>query len=211
MKWEVARAWILVGLLALGADSAPAPCQAQSTPGSESPPNILLILSDDQRWDTIGALGNSEIHTPNLDRLVARGFTFNNAYCMGSMIGAVLSTKPYHADDWPFPMRIPTTPHPAQTPPGVHVLPTLLGQAGYATFHSGKSGNVCRFGNAASQLTLRQTAARPDPPSSMPTTRSHFLPSTNPGSRSSFTWLRRSRTTRDWHHRGLPGFTTPLS
>src|SRR5690349_2180713 len=52
-------------------------------------PNILLILADDQRWDTIGALGNPQIRTPNLDRLVARGFHFTNAYCMGTMIGAV--------------------------------------------------------------------------------------------------------------------------
>ena len=34
-------------------------------------PNILFILADDQRWDTIGALGNPQIQTPNLDR--ARG------------------------------------------------------------------------------------------------------------------------------------------
>ncbi len=149
MKCEVARASILVGLLALGANSAPAPCEAQSTPGSKSPPNILLILSDDQRWDTIAALGNPEIHTPNLDRLVARGFTFNNAYCMGSMIGAVCLPSRTMLITGRSLSRIPETPHPATPPPGVHVLPTLLGQAGYVTFHSGKSGNVCRFGNAA--------------------------------------------------------------
>ncbi len=149
MKWEVARAWILVGLCALDANSANAPCSAQSTPGSKSPPNILLILADDQRWDTIGALGNSEIHTPNLDRLVARGFTFNNAYCMGSMIGAVCLPSRTMLMTGRSLWRIPETPHPATTPPGVHVLPTLLGQAGYVTFHSGKAGNVCRFGNAA--------------------------------------------------------------
>ena len=89
MKYEIARVWILVGLCTLGANSTIAPFRAQSTPGSKSPPNILLILTDDQRWDTIAALGNPAIRTSNLDRLVARGFTFNNAYCMGSMIGAV--------------------------------------------------------------------------------------------------------------------------
>ena len=43
-------------------------------------PNVLFIMTDQQRFDTIAALGNSHIHTPNLDRLVRRGFAFENAY-----------------------------------------------------------------------------------------------------------------------------------
>ncbi|MGN7356649.1 sulfatase family protein [Paenibacillus sp. SAF-054] len=43
-------------------------------------PNILLITTDQQHWNTIGAL-NPEIHTPNLDRLVREGTTFTRAYC----------------------------------------------------------------------------------------------------------------------------------
>lgn len=43
-------------------------------------PNILLITSDQQHWNTIGAF-NSEIDTPNLDRLVKEGTTFDRAYC----------------------------------------------------------------------------------------------------------------------------------
>ena len=43
-------------------------------------PNILILLSDDQRPDTIGALGNPAIRTPNLDRLVKRGHAFTRAY-----------------------------------------------------------------------------------------------------------------------------------
>lgn len=38
-------------------------------------PNVLFIITDDQRFDTIHALGNSEIITPNLDKLAARGTT----------------------------------------------------------------------------------------------------------------------------------------
>lgn len=44
-------------------------------------PNILWICTDQQRWDTIHALGNRFIHTPNLDGLVERGVAFNRAYC----------------------------------------------------------------------------------------------------------------------------------
>ncbi|APZ95615.1 sulfatase-like hydrolase/transferase [Fuerstiella marisgermanici] len=45
------------------------------------PPNILLIVSDDQRPDTIHALGNDIIQTPNLDRLVQQGSSFTRATC----------------------------------------------------------------------------------------------------------------------------------
>ncbi|GIP37873.1 sulfatase [Paenibacillus sp. J31TS4] len=43
-------------------------------------PNILLITSDQQHWNTIGAF-NPEISTPHLDRLVREGTTFTRAYC----------------------------------------------------------------------------------------------------------------------------------
>jgi choline-sulfatase len=43
-------------------------------------PDILFIMTDQQRFDTIAALGNSHIYTPNLDRLVRRGISFSNAY-----------------------------------------------------------------------------------------------------------------------------------
>ena len=43
-------------------------------------PNILFVMTDQQRFDTIAALGNTHIHTPNLDRLVKRGLAFTNAY-----------------------------------------------------------------------------------------------------------------------------------
>jgi len=43
-------------------------------------PNILFLFTDQQRFDTIRALGNSVIRTPNLDRLVRGGTSFTNAY-----------------------------------------------------------------------------------------------------------------------------------
>ena len=54
-----------------------------------SHPNVLFILTDDQRYGTIGALGNPEIRTPNLDRLAARGTAFTRAYIPGGTTGAV--------------------------------------------------------------------------------------------------------------------------
>ncbi len=43
-------------------------------------PNIVLITSDHQQWNTIGAF-NDEIEIPNLDRLVKEGTTFTITYC----------------------------------------------------------------------------------------------------------------------------------
>jgi len=43
-------------------------------------PNILILFTDMQRADTIHALGNPVIKTPNLDRLVKEGTAFTNCY-----------------------------------------------------------------------------------------------------------------------------------
>ncbi|MBR0536238.1 MAG: sulfatase-like hydrolase/transferase [Clostridia bacterium] len=51
--------------------------------------NVLFIITDDQRFDTIHALGNDEIITPNLDRLVERGTAFTRAHIAGGTCGAV--------------------------------------------------------------------------------------------------------------------------
>ncbi len=47
----------------------------------DSTPNLLLLITDQQRWDTLHALGNSTLVTPNLDRLVSGGTAFTSAYC----------------------------------------------------------------------------------------------------------------------------------
>ena len=52
-------------------------------------PNVLFFFTDDQRFDTIGALGNPHIKTPNMDWLVENGTTFENAYIMGGTDEAV--------------------------------------------------------------------------------------------------------------------------
>ena len=52
-------------------------------------PNIVFLFTDDQRFDTISALGNPEIDTPNMDRIVAKGTAFTNAHIMGGTHVAV--------------------------------------------------------------------------------------------------------------------------
>ena len=43
-------------------------------------PNIVFIITDQQRFDTIGALGFDHVDTPHLDRLVREGVSFTNAH-----------------------------------------------------------------------------------------------------------------------------------
>ncbi len=56
-------------------------------------PNIVFIFTDDQTYTSINALGNKEIITPNIDKLVKNGTTFTNAYNMGSWSGAVCAAS----------------------------------------------------------------------------------------------------------------------
>jgi arylsulfatase A-like enzyme len=53
--------------------------------------NVLFLITDDQSFDTIAALGNSHIQTPNMDRLLKGGVAFKNAYIMGGTSPAVCS------------------------------------------------------------------------------------------------------------------------
>ena len=106
---------------------------------SNQRPNILVLFTDDQRFDTIAALGNDAVHTPNMDRLVARGTTFRHAYIMGGSNAAVCMPSRamlmtgrylYHLDGE------------GQTiPPGHVMLPQLLRGHGYATCGIGKWHN----------------------------------------------------------------------
>ena len=52
-------------------------------------PNVLLIITDDQRFDTLHALGNEAIRTPNLDRLARRGTAFLQTHIPSGTCGAV--------------------------------------------------------------------------------------------------------------------------
>ena len=52
-------------------------------------PNILFIFADDQMFNTIGALKDCPVKTPNLDRLMANGVSFSHTYNQGSFSAAV--------------------------------------------------------------------------------------------------------------------------
>ncbi|MGE4618290.1 MAG: sulfatase-like hydrolase/transferase [Planctomycetota bacterium] len=116
--------------------------------GQQTQPNILWIVSDDQRADTIGALGNDEIQTPSLDRLVRQGIRFTSAYCMGSTSGAVCAPSRYMMMTGRSLHRLPGNVF--NIPEQEVTLPQLLGEAGWVTFFTGKWHN----GKAAFQRSF---------------------------------------------------------
>jgi arylsulfatase A-like enzyme len=102
-----------------------------------APPNLVLVVSDDQRPDTIAALHGSHLRTPNLDRLAARGTVFTRAYagypiCHVSRAELLTGCTAFRA----YP-NYPAGP----IDPALPQLAATLGTAGYRTWYSGKWHN----------------------------------------------------------------------
>ena len=55
-------------------------------------PNIIFILTDDQRWDALGFAGNPIIKTPNMDNLASEGLYFKNAFVTTPICAASRAT-----------------------------------------------------------------------------------------------------------------------
>lgn len=100
-----------------------------------SKPNILFLFSDDQRADTITALGNPHIQTPHLDRLAHQGTAFTRAYCMGAQQGAVCVPSRAMLMSGRTLFRASVTLDDQAT------WPEMFARAGYATFMTGKWHN----------------------------------------------------------------------
>jgi len=97
-------------------------------------PNILIIYTDQQRWDTIRYAGNPNIITPNLDDLASRGVLFKNAFsnapvCMPSRM-SMLSGQ--------YPSTLGVCCNGIEMPEHIPTLATILGQYGYSTANIGK-------------------------------------------------------------------------
>lgn len=59
---------------------SPVMLKAASKQANRKKPNIIFILTDDQRWDALGYAGNKYIHTPAMDCLAREGVYFRNAF-----------------------------------------------------------------------------------------------------------------------------------
>ncbi|MFH1267051.1 MAG: sulfatase [Planctomycetota bacterium] len=101
-------------------------------------PNIIFLLADDQRWDTLGCMGNSIIQTPNVDRLAEEGVVFDHCFVTTSICmtnRACIFTGQYAARHGVVDFRTNFTAEQlAQTYPG------RLKEAGYYLGFIGKWG-----------------------------------------------------------------------
>jgi len=104
-------------------------------------PNIIFLFADDQRADTIGAHGNAHIHTPNLDKLAANGFSFRKNYCAGSFSGAVCVASRAMLMTGRHWMNLPAQRPNTNWGDSVTLPSLLLEKANYETFIVGKWHN----------------------------------------------------------------------
>jgi arylsulfatase A-like enzyme len=124
-----------------------------ATPGhvaDATRPNVVFLLADDMRADTIAASGNPGARTPNLDALVRRGFAMRNAYCFGGNSSAVctpsrnmlLRGNAYFRWKDFVPPGMPDARKGLLAPGDGPNFPLSLKDAGYLTYHHGKRGNT---------------------------------------------------------------------
>jgi arylsulfatase A-like enzyme len=124
--------WLALAVIAVPPALAQENRQGRSAPGR---PNVLFILSDDQRPDTIAALGNPVIATPNLDRLVRAGTTFTravspNPLCVPSRAEILSGCTGFHNGVIP--------PFHTRLDPQLTLWPEAMRKAGYRTWYTGK-------------------------------------------------------------------------
>lgn len=115
---------------------------------SPDKPNVLFVMVDQQRFDTIAALGNGIVYTPHLDRLVNRGIAFTNAYspcpvCIPARYSIRTGCNPpitgvfYNGPAHPAPNQAPTMTGRC----GLYLAQTMK-SLGYRTFGIGKFHTV---------------------------------------------------------------------
>ena len=97
-------------------------------------PNVLLLYTDQQRWDALAANGNGQIKTPNLDRLAAGGWNFDhffvqNPVCMPSRISFLTGQ---------YPSKLGITRNGVPVPEQAVALPRILHNYGYVSANIGK-------------------------------------------------------------------------
>ncbi|MFO7917920.1 MAG: sulfatase-like hydrolase/transferase [Anaerolineae bacterium] len=101
----------------------------------EKRPNILWVCTDQQRYDTVHALGNEHIRTPNLDRLVEEGVAFTNAYCQSPV--CTPSRACFLTGQYPSTTHVNRNGN-AYFPEGVELITKRLADVGYDCGLAGK-------------------------------------------------------------------------
>ena len=132
-------------------DAAGATDTARATGAADRPPNVVLILGDDQAWTDFGFMGHPTIRTPHLDRLAAEGVVFTRGYvpaslCRPSLATIITGLYPHQhgitSNDPPLGLaRAEMLAQRERQIARIEAVPTLprrLAERGYASFQSGK-------------------------------------------------------------------------
>ena len=98
--------------------------------------NILIIYADDHSYHALGAAGNKEISTPNLDKLAKSGLMFTQAHVMGGHQGAVCIPSRAMLLTGRYVNRLPRDG--STIPDSIVSLPEIVRAQGYNTYHTGK-------------------------------------------------------------------------
>jgi len=105
--------------------------------GQTRKPNVLFMMTDDQRWDAMSCAGNTILKTPNMDRLASGGMRFTQAFATNPLCspsrGTILTGLHTHAHG-----VTTNTPGSNTFKPGVVTYPSLLQKAGYYSAMVGK-------------------------------------------------------------------------
>jgi arylsulfatase A-like enzyme len=99
-------------------------------------PNILFLLTDDQRWDTLGCMGNEAMRTPAIDRLAAEGVLFPNAFVTTSVCS--VSRTSIITGQFARSRGIGSLATMVTPASWSETLPAVLREGGYHTGHIGK-------------------------------------------------------------------------
>ncbi|MCI0417402.1 sulfatase-like hydrolase/transferase, partial [bacterium] len=113
-------------------------CSSIASAQEPRKPNILFILTDDQRWDTLGCYGNDVIRTPNLDKLAAQGARLDTFYVAQPLCCPSRAT--FLTGLYPHQTGIYTNEKGgADLPKGSKTVAHYLNEAGYKTGFVGKA------------------------------------------------------------------------
>lgn len=120
--------------LASAAAAASAALAGCALPGKKKP-NVLFILTDDQRWDALSCAGHPYLKTPNMDRIASEGVRFANTFCATSLCSP--SRASFLSGMYPNVHGVVSnfTDYPVDQFPSYH---SVLSKAGYTTAYIGK-------------------------------------------------------------------------
>lgn len=105
---------------------------------NDKKPNIIFVLTDDQRFDVLGCMGNGIIRTPHIDRLAKEGTLFTNMFCTTSICATSRAT--FLTGQWERQHGIDGFHQPLTLQQWKNTFPQLLRAQGYRTAMIGKWG-----------------------------------------------------------------------